>query len=111
MPKASPMSTTSAKKCHQVRVPSNACVLVFSDELSFDLRRTIKVSARGEELWAPVTRQDGILEIELLGDDKPLVTGGRVGRRSRWFSPRPGLTELSRFPEFPSVLLATQIHA
>ena len=64
------MSTDRPKKCHHVRVPSDACILVFSDARMVYSER-LGFSARGEEMWAHCDAAGRILEIELLGDDKP----------------------------------------
>jgi hypothetical protein len=57
-------------KCHHVRVPSAACILVFSDD-RVAYAKPLGFTARGDELWAHCDAAGRILEIELLGDDKP----------------------------------------
>jgi hypothetical protein len=64
------MSTARASKCHHIRIPPEACVLVFSDDQMFYTER-LGFSARGDEMWAHCDAAGRILEIELLGDDKP----------------------------------------
>ena len=64
------MTTTSATKCHSIRVPSDACMLVFSND-RMEYAERLGFSTRGEEMWARYDAAGRILEIELLSDEKP----------------------------------------
>src|SRR5437879_3779672 len=63
-------STDSETKCHRVCVPREACILLFGVERITHSER-LGTSMRGEEMWAHCDAEGRIIEIELLGTDKP----------------------------------------
>ena len=64
------MTTNSAKKCLTIRIAPEVCVLRFSDDRMVHTER-LGITAHGDEMWAHCDAAGRILEIELLGDDKP----------------------------------------
>jgi hypothetical protein len=94
------MSTDRASKCHHIRVPPEACRLLFSDDRIFHTDR-LGTSTRGEEMWAHCDADGRIIEIELLGTDKPCqVDDSLTERRRPRVTPRlidEGLQRCSRW--------------
>ncbi len=62
--------TNGAKTCHRILVPRDTCILRFGDEPVVHTER-LGTSTRGEEMWAHCDADGRIVEIELLGSDKP----------------------------------------
>jgi hypothetical protein len=60
------MTTNSPKKCHHVRVPSDTCMLVFSDE-RMAYAKPLGFSAGGEEMWAHCCQVDDGIRPTLAG--------------------------------------------
>lgn len=63
--------------CHHIRVPGDTCMLVFSEERTYHSER-LGTSAQGDEMWAHCDADGRILEIELLGTDKPCQIDGNT---------------------------------
>jgi len=65
------MNTTDTEpRCHRIRVPPGACSLLFNDDTIVHTER-LGTTARGEQMLAHCDAGGQIIEIELLGADKP----------------------------------------
>jgi hypothetical protein len=81
------MSSATPAICLKLRVPNDACNLLFGDDAAVRTTRQSSVerlgyTVRGEELLAHYDENGRIIEIDLLSDDKPCQTPEAARRRN-----------------------------